>query len=145
MALHRIPKTGSENLAYLIKHLSERNNFKHKRYSRKGRGSLRPEQVKRMERRLCDSRNPTLTDGHIHFLPLPRCGKTISWITMVCKFVFQNYQFNLTQVRDPVEMFISRYFYARRSVVVQMEINNVLFDPFVKILQSFLPCSSNFL
>ena len=144
MALHRIPKTGSENLAYLIKHLSERNNFNHKRYSRKGRGSLRPEQVKKMERRLCDSSTPTLTDGHTHFLPLPRCSKTISWITMVCKFLFQNYQFNLTQVRDPVEMFISRYFYARRSVVVQMEINNVLFNPNIAKLH-FLPCLSNFL
>ena len=28
----RIPKTGSENLAFLIKHLSLRNNFTHYRY-----------------------------------------------------------------------------------------------------------------
>jgi len=97
---NRIPKTGSENMAFIIKQLSKRNKFKQRRFSRNGRGSLSAEQSRRLEKLLCGSKEPIIFDEHIHFLPTAPCDNQVSWITMV---------------RDPVEMYISRYLYARRS------------------------------
>jgi len=61
---------------------------------------LTREQARKLEGKLCSRSQPTIFDEHLHFLPTsPSCHNLISWITMV---------------RDPVEMYISRYLYARR-------------------------------
>jgi len=65
-------------------------------------------ELRRLEGSVCGKLSqPTIFDEHIHFLPTSEsCRNPVSWITMV---------------RDPVEMYISRYLYARRPVVIQVD------------------------
>ena len=83
----RIPKTGSENMAFIIKKLSRQNNFNQKRFSRNGRGSLTEMELRRLEGSVCGKLSqPTIFDEHIHFLPTSEsCRNPVSWITMVGK------------------------------------------------------------
>ena len=86
--LLRIPKTGSENMAYIIKQLAKQNEFQQRRIGRNGRGPLTREQARKLEGELCSRSQPTIFDEHLHFLPTsPSCDNLISWITMVGKLV----------------------------------------------------------
>ena len=88
---------------------------------------------------MCTCEEPTIFDEHIHFLPTEPCQNAISWITMVnffciiCEFIFT---LQLIQVRDPVEMFISRYFYARRTVMIQ-DVCNTKQNMSIRLAKSF--------
>merc|ERR1719266_2663312 len=77
---NRIPKTGSENLAFLIKHLSLRNNFTHYRFGKTQPRHLNENEFLEEQRRVCDLPRPALTDRHLHHLGTIQCP--VTWISM---------------------------------------------------------------
>ena len=97
---NRIPKTGSENFVYLMSTLSKQNNFTHYRYAQPDpRHPTYEEQRKHVNIVLKKPQRPLTYDRHVHFIDFSQfVGVQPIWFSII---------------RDPVDKFVSRYFYNR--------------------------------
>jgi len=109
---NRIPKTGSENFVFLMSKLSKENNFTHYRYSQPDPRHLTYEgQRKHIKEVMKKPQRPLTYDRHVHFIDFTQfIGVQPIWFSII---------------RDPVDKFVSRYFYNRGG-------KGILYDKMVK-------------
>lgn len=98
----RIPKTGSENFAFLLSKLAKHNRFTHTRYGQpEPRKLTHRQQAASVYNLLTSPDRPIAHDRHVYFIDFRNFtnGQPI-WFSVV---------------RDPIDKFVSRFHYHRRS------------------------------
>ncbi|TRY70843.1 hypothetical protein TCAL_01210, partial [Tigriopus californicus] len=98
---NRVPKTGSENLGYLLEELAKRNNFTQSRCYKPSDRKLTKENQRAHVLDINKAPRPFSYHKHVYFINFETFGqKNPIWISMV---------------RNPVEKLISRYYYNRNE------------------------------
>ena len=113
---NRVPKTGSENFAFLFKNLAAKNDFMHLRFGNPNLRSLNASQLNRHVKYLRNLRRKSDSlsyDRHVYFINFNSIdgGRNPVW--------FSN-------VRHPVEKFASRFYYARQTPILMKRKRNQL-------------------
>jgi len=97
---NRIPKTGSENFVYILRALSRDNHFTHYRFGKPDpRHLTESEQKIHVNRVLSKPYRPLSYDRHVHFIDFSTFNESMPiWFSIM---------------RDPIDKFVSRYYYNR--------------------------------
>ena len=97
---NRVPKTGSENFVFILQKLSEMNGFRHSRFGNPHSRRLNFTEQEKHVHKVLGLSKPLSYDRHVYFVDFRRFfGTNPIWFSMV---------------RNPVEKFASRFYYARQ-------------------------------